>query len=282
LVTREQLLGLGLGTQAIGYRLKHHRLFRIHRGVYAVGHPPISPLARAAAAVLACGRQAALSHASALTLWDVRRHWTLPFHVTVTAGDRRPAGIAVHRCAVNPRDLTVQGGIQTTSPARTLLDCAPELTDRALARAVNDARLRHILTPDQLRDALGRYPTHPGTVRLRTHAGADQAATRSPLEDEFLRFCATHGLPTPQLNAIVCGFEVDALFEPAKLIVELDSWTYHRSRAAFERDRERDAITVAAGYRTVRLTSDRLKLAPEREAQRLRAITGRPGDPPSR
>jgi very-short-patch-repair endonuclease len=85
-------------------------------------------------------------------------------------------------------------------------------------------------------------------------------------------FCARYGLPTPQVNATVCGLEVDAYFADAKVIVELDSWEYHSDRAAFETDRERDAITSAAGHVTVRITHERLDTAPDAEAARLRQI----------
>jgi hypothetical protein len=52
-------------------------------------------------------------------------------------------------------------------------------------------------------------------------------------------------------------------------LTELDTWRYHGDRAAFERDRARDSITTAAGFRTVRLTAERMTGA---EADRLRAM----------
>jgi very-short-patch-repair endonuclease len=73
----------------------------------------------------------------------------------------------------------------------------------------------------------------------------------------------------------VCGLIVDALFEAERVIVELDSSQFHRDRAAFERDRERDAITAAAGYLTVRLTWRRVHADEAGEAARLRATLAR-------
>jgi hypothetical protein len=52
-VALAQRLALGFGAGAIKYRLKIGRLHLLHRGVYAVGHRPPSPLAKAMAAVLA-------------------------------------------------------------------------------------------------------------------------------------------------------------------------------------------------------------------------------------
>jgi hypothetical protein len=269
-VTREQLLRLGLGEKAIKYRVKTADLYRVHAGVYAVGRPPVSPLEHAAAAVLACGPHAALSHRSALVLWGIWKRWEPPFEVTLARGDRRPLGITVHRTKVSRPDLTVHYGIRVTTPARTLLDCAPHITAKSLTRAVNDARHAHILLPDPLRDTLARHPHHRGAAKLAR--AAEGPATRSGWEDDFVDFCARHGLPTPQVNAIVCGLEVDAYFAEAKVIVELDSWEYHSDRAAFETDRQRDAITAAAGHVTVRITHERLDTAADAEAGRLRQI----------
>ncbi len=77
-VARAQLVALGFNRQAIAYRLKVGRLHLLHRGVYAVGHRPPSPLATAMAAVLACGPEAALSHRSAAALWRILPRWRTP------------------------------------------------------------------------------------------------------------------------------------------------------------------------------------------------------------
>jgi very-short-patch-repair endonuclease len=81
--------------------------------------------------------------------------------------------------------------------------------------------------------------------------------------------CQTYDLPTPRFNVKVCGYEVDALFESEKLIVELDSWEFHRDHSSFVNDRNRDADTLAAGYATVRMTWER---PDDTEAARLRRI----------
>ena len=272
-ITRAQLRAIGLSDQAIRHRVAVGRLHKVHHGVYAVGRPPIVPLEHAAAAVLACGPAAVLSHQSALTLWGLRAHWPATVEVTIR-GDRRPAGITVHRCrTLAPRDLTVQRGIRVTSPARTLLDCAPALNDRALARATNDARIARLVRPAQLAELLSRNAHHPGAKRLAAVAGRGASGpTRSEFEDGFAAFCARYGLPAPAFNVVVGGYEVDAYFEHAQLIVELDSWEFHQDRAAFERDRERDADHLAAGLRTARITWERLVKSPAKEARRLAAI----------
>ncbi|MEA2145609.1 MAG: hypothetical protein QOG59_1196, partial [Solirubrobacteraceae bacterium] len=129
-------------------------------------------------------------------------------------------------------------------------------------------RLSHFLRPDALHEILRRLPRAPGASRLARHITGENP-TRSQLEDAFLAFVERYGLPRPQINVIIAGFEVDIGYPEQRVIIELDSWRYHGDRAAFERDRARDSITTAAGFRTVRLTAERLIRA---EADRLRAM----------
>jgi hypothetical protein len=271
-VTRAQSMRLGLGTDAIAYRARTGRLYRAYVGVYSVGRPPVTPLERASAAVLACGPSAALSHRSAMTLWGFFKRWETPFQVTVI-GDRRPRGIEVHRSsALIRRDLTRQLGIRVTSPARTLLDSAPNLSDRSLKCVVNNARLSHHLHLPALADVIERFPRHPGAAPLGALVATPGGPTRSDFEDAFPAFCECFALPAPLMAATVAGHEVDALFVAQRVIVELDGWEYHSSRDAFERDRDRDADTLAAEFVTVRITWERMIWAPSREADRLHAI----------
>jgi predicted transcriptional regulator of viral defense system len=125
-ITRAQLGAIGLSDDAIAHRARRGRLHRIHRGVFSVGRPAQTGLERASAAVLACGPTALLSHEAALVLWGFTSPWPSTFDVTVTAGNPRPKGITVHRSTqLARRDIRIQLGIRATSPARTILDCAP-------------------------------------------------------------------------------------------------------------------------------------------------------------
>jgi hypothetical protein len=198
------------------------------------------------AAVLACGRGAVLSHTSAAALWGLSR-WRQPLEVTAPHA-RRHDGVRVHRSRTLTRaDVTRHYGIPTTTPARTLQDLARVLDPPALTRAVNDARLRHFIRVD-----------------------AETGPTRSVFEDAFLAFVDRHGLPRPEVNQIVAGYEVDMLWRPQRLIAELDGRAYHED--SFEEDRERDAALTVAGFRVVRVTWRRLTGQEEREAGRFRAL----------
>jgi very-short-patch-repair endonuclease len=248
-VTRAQLLDLGLTPSAIGRRVDGNALIVVHKGVYAVGAPRRTALARAAAAVLACGPQAALSHESALALWGLRE-WPATPEVTAPTEKRRP-GIRTHRSTTLERDVRTEQAVRTTNPVRTIVDIAPRRTDRQLVRLVQNARLKKHLNATQLHRLLLRCP------RLQPLIDPTQNPTRSKLEDDFVAWIKQHNLPMPRMNTkLASGKEVDALYEKEGLIVELDGWPYHSGRQAFRSDHQRDSDHRTLGFDTVRYTDE--------------------------
>lgn len=269
-VVRSQLLRLGLTSKAIRWRVHTGWLIPVYPGVYAVGYVQRTPLARAHAAVLACGEKAALSNGSAASLWGFEKHWDAPFEV-IAPSMRRHEGIKVHRSRTLARpDVTRHHGIRVTTPARTVLDNAPRLTGKRLSRFVNDALRTPYLHVPALADVVNRHPRHPGARRLQRFV--EDPATNSPLEDDFLEFARRYGLPTPTTNTYLLGYEIDVLYPRERVVVEVDSYGFHSDRDSFERDRKRDVVMLAAGFITARITDERMKQEPEEEAGRLLAI----------
>jgi very-short-patch-repair endonuclease len=272
IVTRAQLIAAGLDASTIGRRVDTARLHLLYRGVYAVGHRPPSPHARAMAAVLACGPGAVLSHRSAAALWGIGR-WRSEVDVTAKTKHTRPS-VRVHRSrTLQQDDITHHHGIPVTTPARTLLDLAGVLDDASLTRAVNEARLQRQLNLTDLAALLTRSPGR-ATKRLRPHVDHATQPTRSHFEDAFLTFTERYRLPRPEVNQLVAGYEVDMLWRDQRVIVELDGWRYHGGKAQFDHDREKDAALLTAGFPVVRVTWERLAGAPDREASRLRRLLG--------
>ncbi|MGH2860028.1 MAG: type IV toxin-antitoxin system AbiEi family antitoxin domain-containing protein [Solirubrobacteraceae bacterium] len=254
-VTRPQLLDAGLDPRTIERWVTNGNLIRVYRGVYAVGHLQSNPVNAAHAAVLAGGERCALAGAPALVLWSVWRHWPKRLEI-VTAGARRPSGLIVHHSStLLGRDIKRVQGLRVTSPARTLLDTATRLRPDQLTRAINDLRLRDLVSIEDLRDVIARNPSHQAVTLLRPHLEyAQPEPTRSVLEDRFLPLLRKHGLPAPQINVHVAGYRVDAYFPKQGLIVELDGWKTHRTKDRFVEDRRQDfAILAATGISTVRL-----------------------------
>jgi hypothetical protein len=257
-ISRPQLVAIGFSASAIDRRVRAGRLHVLHRGVYSVGHRVVGVRGRWWAAVLACGPGAVLSHASAGAAWDIRASAAAAIDVTVrNSGRARRHGIRVHRMSDLPADESMElDGLPMTTPARTLLDLAATgLRGRRLEAAVDRAELLRLLDFGDLHGLLARYPGRPGTPSLKTVLERYRAGdTRSVLETLVAELCDAHGLPRPLENCVIEGKVRDFYWPHARLVVEADSYSWHRSPSALNDDRERDVELTLAGYRTLRFT----------------------------
>src|SRR4051794_16070919 len=280
-VSRGQLLALGLTKSAIEHRLRTGRLHLVVRGVYAVGRRHLSREGRWMAAVLACGAGAALSHRSAAALWGFgKEHQD---HVDVSVRRRSEAPLPGVRCHRRPNlpasAVTTRLTIPLTQPVQTFLDLAAVAGPKALERAVNEADKRDVIDPEALRRALQEHPGEPGVRPLRRIL--DRHTFRlsdDELELLFRPLAAAAGLPVPLTKQIVDGFEVDFFWPGLGLVVETDGWRYHRTPAAQTRDALRFQAHTAAGLTPLRFSHWQVKCEPrhvrailEKTAARLRA-----------
>jgi hypothetical protein len=161
-------------------------------------------------------------------------------------------------------------------PLAAGLDLAAALSGRALERLLDQAEITRLADVRSL-DALARaHPGHRGARKLHNalhRHTAGTTLTRSDLEERFLALCDGAGIDRPRVNAHVEGLEVDFAWPRHRLVVETDGWEYHRTRAAFENDRRRDAALARAGWRTLRFTHRQIAGAPNEVAETLRAGT---------
>jgi very-short-patch-repair endonuclease len=269
-VARAQLLALGLTARAIDGRLARGWLHPVHRGVFAVGVPARAREALWMAAVLSAGEGAVLSHRSAAALWGLRPDGRRA-EVSVP-GRRRPrAGVRLYESPLPADEVTVRDGIAVTTVARTLLDLAAVVPAAHVERAINEAEYRRLGDAAGVAVLLARHPRRRGAPALRAIADVGARRTRSDLEAAFLALVDAERLPRPGVNALVEGFECDAVWRGARLIVELDGHAAHGTREAFERDRARDRALTAAGWRVLRMTA-RAMDDPAAVARDLRAL----------
>jgi len=229
------------------------------------------------AAILAAGDGAVLSHRSAAALWDLRRGGSGPIHLTRAGrgGQRRRRGLRIHRSeTLIEEDRAVIDRIPVTSLPRTLVDLAGLLDPEQLAVALDEAERTRELRLAALRAACERNRGRRGVATLLSQAArlAPVGDTHRGLETSFARFCREQGIPPASTNVLVVGHLVDALWPRERLVVELDSWEFHGDRAAFERDRARDADLQRAGYRILRVTWRRLHENPCDVAATIRAL----------
>jgi very-short-patch-repair endonuclease len=165
-------------------------------------------------------------------------------------------------------ETTRRHGIPVTTPARTILDLAATAEAHELERALEQARLRHLVSA---RDLGRRSRDRPGAARLRALLEQEPTLTRSEAERRLLALLAAAQLPSPRTNVRVLGHEVDALWPRQRLVVEVDGFAFHGGRDAFEHDRARDAELHAHGYRVIRVTWRQLTGRPEILTARLGA-----------
>jgi hypothetical protein len=167
--------------------------------------------------------------------------------------------LTVHRVRqLDQEDRALRDGIPVTSVARTALDCAEVLPPRDVVRLLEQAERLNLFDLIAIRHVLARNPGRRGAKPLKTALAQmepEPPRVNSDWERDLLDFCADIGVPRPELNVIVEGYEVDALWRDKKLIVELDSWTFHRSRRAFVEDRRRMAVLQLACYVVLPITA---------------------------
>jgi hypothetical protein len=193
---------------------------------------------------------------------------TASSQIDVLGRVRSRPGIRVHRSRTLHADERDEcDGIPVTSVARTITDVADRLGETGLRRIIDRAdRL-------QLLDLAALERRRPGKALGRVLRDYQPLPfTRSELERVFIDLCREHAIPPPTMNTTAAELEVDALWPEHRLVVELDGYEFHRSRAAFERDRERDVQLQLAGYRVLRYTARQIARNPRAIAEQLRRV----------
>lgn len=237
----------------------------VHRSVLTLVGTHLTFKGRCMAAALACGPDAVISHHAAAALWDIRPAPYTVIDVTAPTHHRHD-GVRSHISPVAPHHRTHLDAIPITTLERTYLDYAEQATSRQLTAALETANRRDLLDLRKLRRVMegspGRRGLHPLTAVL-TDMDSDPQWTQSPPEQEFLELIRATDLPRPKGNRLIEGHLVDFVWPAQRLIVEIDTYRFHTSRAAFESDRARDAHLQRHGWRVLRITARRLHTHPQ-------------------
>jgi len=227
------------------------------------------------AAVLACGEGAVLSHGSAAALWELLKPLDGSIHVSVptTSGRSAQRGIRLHRCpslapsrepSPSPSYLHQEGGrgrrllathrhrIPVTTIQRTIDDLDGYVPPYLLRRACRQAELKGIHLE-----------------------GSEGRRARSDLEEDFFALVHLHHLPLPETNVKLGRWEVDFLWREQRLVVEIDSFLYHRGSVAFHDDHARDLDLRQLGFSVLRYSEQQLEDEPDRIAADVLATLAR-------
>jgi very-short-patch-repair endonuclease len=248
--------------------------------VAALVGAPATPEQRVLAAILACKRPASASHRSGAYVWGVDIKGTDPVDI---ATDDRACRLELPWVRThNPRDVddlrpVRRRGIPTTNPLRVLLDLGQVAPDDVL-KALEHFAVEGLVTGKAVRGALarhGRKGRHGvGALRAAFDAFAiDGALPDSELERAMGALLGAHDLPQAVFHPRILGYEVDFAYLEEKVILECDGWSNHGlDRRQFERDRERDAALMAAGWIVLRFTWTQITRRPASVARSIRRV----------
>ncbi|HEU4736026.1 MAG TPA: type IV toxin-antitoxin system AbiEi family antitoxin domain-containing protein [Solirubrobacterales bacterium] len=279
-VSREQLRKLGLSDREISLRVERGSLHSLFRGTFAVGHLLIDRSGRMLAAVLACGERTVISHGSAaelLGLWE--KQLPVVDVIPPSWSGRKIDGIRWHRVRLPRADeIEIRDGVPCTTVSRTLVDMVARTGWGSMRRLVEQAAVLRALDVEEIDRilALGR---RRGAPRLRAilvpwrSTLEQRPVLRSRLEARLLPRLIEEGLPAPRCNAKLRidghRFEVDLLWKEQRLAIEADGEQTHGTPTAFQHDRFRDQVLIAAGYRTARVTWSQVRDEPTAVVSRI-------------
>jgi hypothetical protein len=230
------------------------------------------------AAVLAYGQDALLSHLSALALHGLRPDNRALVDVTVPRPSvRSRVGIRAHAStALAVADRAVVDGIPCTALARTVLESASALGDTGTERMIERAEILRVFDLRDFGGLRGRAAGHRGELVLGTALDGlrEPAWTENEYEAAVLAPVRTSGLSDPVCQApLVLGgkpVRIDFLWPVELVALEADSYEFHGTRQAFERDRRRDQLLRLAGFEPLRITWRQPSRHPEQVEELLR------------
>ena len=239
MVSREELLAAGLSEGQVDWRVQSGLLIPDYDGIYRLGHTAPNLESSYLAAVVACGEGSLLSGRAAAHLCGLVRARPPNPEVTTTT-KRTPGGVIVHRKRfIHPRDATEYRGIPVTTVPRTVADMAGHTTPGDLALLFHEARIRFSVTPEHVEAVLARSRVR-GAAALRRVMWGDERVLLSELERGFIALLDTHHLPLPGTNIPRGAHWVDCWWPEFRLTVELDTYRYHGTRHAWEKDQRRE------------------------------------------
>jgi hypothetical protein len=252
-IHRNQLLAAGVSGSTISRWEAAGRLHRLYESVYAIGHRAIAEQGKLYAGLLFVGPDAVLSHSTAASWWRLLDVESRIIHLSAPGQRSSVADLVIH----HPRELerVQHRGLPVTPVARTLVDIASLVPFSRLRRALAQAEFLRLADLDAVERVTRRGRTGSRALgrALALHR-PELARTLSELEERFLELCDKHAIPLPEVNVMVCGLMVDALWRVQRVIVELDGRAAHGTAAAIERDHGRDLTLRTAGYVVLRYT----------------------------
>lgn len=150
--TSAQAAQAGFSRKLLWHYQKTGALLRIRHGIYRLARFPASAFEDLFVAWLRCGPKSAISHESALALYELSDVLPGEVHVTVPrTASRRREGIRLHTRRLRPGEIAHREGLPVTAVPRTIADVARAgLSEDHVASAIRDALKRGLTTKPAL------------------------------------------------------------------------------------------------------------------------------------
>lgn len=258
LVTWAQLRALGIPQSTISNWREEGQLVQVQPRVDRVAGAPVTWEQQVLAAVLSAGRGAAASHRAAGRIWRLYEG-EAPVEIVVPKGrSARLRGATVHH-TINDIPIIRRTGIPTTNPMRTIIDLGAVTPHNTVEDALDRALIDKVCTLPAVEWELARVarPGRNGTGVLHRVLDQRALADQRPdglLEPRFARLVRRFGLPMPEFQYAIGPYRVDFAYPQPKVAIEVDGYSVHGARRAFQDDRTRQNAIVALGWSLLRFT----------------------------
>jgi len=272
-ISRARLRDLGLTYRQIATKVRQGFLYERYKGVYLVGRRKDDFKQEAMAAVVAAGEGAVLGRRAAGALRGIPNLPRWPEVLVDASRHIEVPGITVIRTrTLRPEDITPVFGIPSTGGERTLIDLAEVYSAEKLGPVLDHCLIHRVASRAKL-EARARSLTCRGRVGPSRVLALleDFPVTKRPIGSEFelglYRILLRAGLelPIPQYEvATPSGLRfIDFAYPLRKLALEADSYLWHGSRRAFERDRARAQELFSLGWRVLPITWGDVRYRPD-------------------
>lgn len=155
---REDALAYGITDRLLSYHTRTGRFERLLPGVYRVIRSPITSNDEILLAWVWSRYRGAISHESALALYDLSDLLPAKVQLTVPVAERRRTGrFHLYRSQLEPEEMRSYEGVSATVPARAIVDAASIGADpEQIQKAIRQALDRALVTADRLRATAAR------------------------------------------------------------------------------------------------------------------------------
>jgi hypothetical protein len=278
-VSRGQLLGLGMKDNAIQWRVRAGGPWQtLLPGVYLglTGAPNL--LQKEMAALLYAGTGSLITGPMALMHHGLRSPVLLEtIDVLVPSGRQRHSTgfVRLHRTRRLPSRIASSGPVRLVVVARAVADTVRLLTDvrdvqAVVADAVQQGRCTVLELAAELRDGPMK-----GSATFRWVLAEVAEGIRSSAEGDLRGLIRTARLPMPMFNASLYIGDAflarpDAWWPEAGVAAEVDSREWHLSPADWDRTRKRHDLMCAAGILPLHFSPRQIRREPAEVARLIK------------